>query len=644
MEKQDAVLISRNRIKLGLNYVQSISEKALELDNYYKEREILYQEYAKQEEIILRPAPITEIALLDKPAGDEAENDFYFGAQCQINREIRKLEDAMEAKERHLRAKARRQTRKDTPKEPRKPIKLRNYSAKPTKKSTSTIDPDQLALPSTATLALPPTDTPTPTPQESKRPKRTIQIRTQTPKKTKISRQEIPKEKKTVEEIMMAHLQPLQPNIKKTNGPRKIVLLDKALPSSAPPIRKKRRRLVSKSDSAKKVKNNLENVSKLNDHGTVFDQFGECPVPPQEPMLTEEVPPSPSKDKPSPTPKRNDLLCISSQNKNIQSFECHADYHADFEDSDTEMDQNDSLLTSSDRSPASPIVSSTPKPIIPLDIPISSDSGKESNESIEVRSPSLELPPVSSREPSPLSETSTTTPAYVPNLEIDESSRTCLEKFMKFFQDSEDDEQSVNQESEDDCFIVATGNKYAPEEVIMLDDSDAEVEAIDTGPDVEIIGVEENNAVLGEIEINAWLDARRLPVGFSYQVGQKVKYGELQYKILLNLDRNFQIHLAEIDDEHVIATIHDVSQKERLKCGNGVMVVQKIEILLEETNQIIGIDAAEISHIFWDRVTDSRYSNSVFNIKHESVFDIARCEPSISPIKTSVIVANPFCR
>ena len=115
-------------------------------------------------------------------------------------------------------------------------------------------------------------------------------------------------------------------------------------------------------------------------------------------------------------------------------------------------------------------------------------------------------------------------------------------------------------------------------------------------------------------------------------------------KILLNLGRNFQIHLAEIDDEYVIATIHDVSQKERLKCGNGVMVVQKIEILLEETNQIIGIDAAEISHIFWDRVTDSRYSNSIFNIKHESVFDIARCEPSISPIKTSVIVANPFCR
>ena len=74
------------------------------------------------------------------------------------------------------------------------------------------------------------------------------------------------------------------------------------------------------------------------------------------------------------------------------------------------------------------------------------------------------------------------------------------------------------------------------------------------------------------------------------------------------------------------------------------MVIQRIEIIPERTNQIIDIDAAEISHIFWDRITNSRYSNSIFNIKHESVFDNARCEPSISPIKTSVIVANPFCR
>ena len=110
------------------------------------------------------------------------------------------------------------------------------------------------------------------------------------------------------------------------------------------------------------------------------------------------------------------------------------------------------------------------------------------------------------------------------------------------------------------------------------------------------------------------------------------------------IDRNLKMHLAEIDDEYVIATIHDVSQKKRLKCGNGVMVIQRIEIIPERSNQIIDIDAAEISHIFWDRITNSRYSNSIFNIKHESVFDNARCEPSISPIKTSVIVANPFCR
>ena len=548
MEKQYEILIDRiDRNKSGLNYVQSISENALELDNYYKEREILYQENAKQEEIVLRPAPITDLALLAKPPENDVENLFYFGAQCQINREIRRLEDSIEAKERHLRAKARRQPRKNAAsKETRKPIKLRHYSAEKTKKSTSTTDSDQLALPSTATLALPsttdtPTPTRTPTPKENKKQKRKIQIRTQVPKKTKISRKEIPKEKKTVEEIMMAHLPTLTPNIKKSNGPKKIILIDKALPSSAPPIRKKRRRLASKSDSksdSKKVKNNLENVSKLNDHGSVFDQFGECPVPPQEPI--EELPPSPPKDKPPSTPKRNDPIwpTAESQSQNQSSFECHAEYHADFEDSDTETpSQNDSLLSPSETSPASPIFSSTPEPIIPpdsnkLDILVSTDSGKESNESIEVRSSSLELPPVSSREPSPPSETSTPTTVYIPNLALFDSGPN--DYFNKFLEDSEDDARSTNEES-DDCIIVATGNRYAPEviEVITLDDSDAEVEAIDTGPEGGLIAVklEEKKAVLGEIEIDAWLDAKRLPVGFSYQVGQKVKYGEFQYKI-----------------------------------------------------------------------------------------------------------------
>jgi len=547
MEKQNEILINRiDRNKSGLNYVQSISENASELDNYYKEREILYQENAQQEEIVLRPAPITDLALLDKPPENDIENLFYFGVQCQFNREIRRLEDSMEAKERHLRAKARRQPRKNAaPKEARKPIKLRHYSAKQTKKSTLSTDSDQLALPSTATLALPSTtDTPTPTPKENKKQKRKTQIRTQVPKKTKISRKEIPKEKKTVEEIMMAHLPTLTPNIKKSNGPKKIILIDKALPSSAPPIRKKRRRLASKSDSksdSKKVKNNLESVSKLNDHGSVFDQFGECPVQPQEPMSIEELPTSPSKDKPSSTPKRNDPMCSTakSQSQNQSIFECNADYHvdyqADFEDSDTETpSQNDSLLSPTETSPASPIVSSTPEPIIPpdsnkIDILVSTDSGKESNESIEVQSPSLELPPVSSREPSPPSETSTPTTAYIPNLELFDSGPN--DYFKKFLEDSEDDEQPVNQESDDDCFIVSTGNRYAPKVVITLDDSDAEVEAIDTGPEGGLIAVklEEKKAVLGEIEIDAWLDARRLPVGFSYQVGQKVKYGELQY-------------------------------------------------------------------------------------------------------------------
>ena len=521
MEKQGSILIRRTSKKESwLKYVQSISEKSLELDNYYKEREILYQENDRQQEIVLRPDPLTEIALLGKPAENDSENIFYFGAQNQINREIRKLEEAMEAKERHLRAKARRQ--------PRKPIKLRNYSAARTKTSSSTMDPDQLALPSTATLALPPsTDTPTVAPQENKKQKRKIQSTTQVPNKTKKSRPEIQKERKTVEEIMMAHLPTLQPNSKKTNRPRKIVLLDKALPSSAPPIRKKRRRLASKSDSAKKVKSNLENVSKLNDHGSVFDQFGECSVPPQDPpqSLIEELPPPPSTDKQSSTPQQNDPMRIPAQDKSNLAL----DYHADFEDSDTEMDQNDSLLTPLEASPTFPIVS-TPEPVRPPDrASVSTDSGKESNESIEVQLPSpiLELPPVSSREPSPVFETPTKS-SYVPvNLAMFETSQYENKKSSGLFHlEDSSDEESIDQDSDNDVVIVATRNKYVPDEVITIDDSDTEPISVDTGAQVEFICYKENNAALGEIEIDTWLDARRLPVEFSYHVGQKIKYGE----------------------------------------------------------------------------------------------------------------------
>ena len=87
--KQGSILIRRTSKKESwLKYVQSISEKSLELDNYYKEREILYQENDRQQEIVLRPAPQTEIALLGKPAENDSENIFYLGAQNQINREF----------------------------------------------------------------------------------------------------------------------------------------------------------------------------------------------------------------------------------------------------------------------------------------------------------------------------------------------------------------------------------------------------------------------------------------------------------------------------------------------------------------------------------------------------------------------------
>ena len=86
--------------------------------------------------------------------------------------------------------------------------------------------------------------------------------------------------------------------------------------------------------------------------------------------------------------------------------------------------------------------------------------------------------------------------------------------------------------------------------------------------------------------------------------------------------------LAEIDDEYVIATICNVSKKKRIKCGNGsFMVVQEIDILPEGTNETITVDAAEISHVFWDRGTDCRYSNLCFNIKHETLCENQRCEP-----------------
>ena len=65
------------------------------------------------------------------------------------------------------------------------------------------------------------------------------------------------------------------------------------------------------------------------------------------------------------------------------------------------------------------------------------------------------------------------------------------------------DEKTVDEASENDV----------PGEVIIIDDSDTKSISVDT-------------AALGGIEIDAWLDARKLPVEFSYHVGQKIKYSE----------------------------------------------------------------------------------------------------------------------
>ena len=53
MKKQGSILIRRTSKKESwLKYVQSISEKSLELDNYYEERKIHFQKN-EEEEIVL---------------------------------------------------------------------------------------------------------------------------------------------------------------------------------------------------------------------------------------------------------------------------------------------------------------------------------------------------------------------------------------------------------------------------------------------------------------------------------------------------------------------------------------------------------------------------------------------------------------
>ena len=48
------------------------------------------------------------------------------------------------------------------------------------------------------------------------------------------------------------------------------------------------------------------------------------------------------------------------------------------------------------------------------------------------------------------------------------------------------------------------------------------------------------------------------------------------------------------------------------------MLMQPIEIVTEQTNEFISLDASEITHLFWDRLTDKRFGNNSFNIKNEN--------------------------
>ena len=187
--------IPRSTYHSKLNYEKSISEKSAELEHFYRERELIYEENARQEEIVLRPVAIPEdqTSALDEPF----ESLFYFAPESQINREIRKLEDAMEARERHTRAKTAREKTK-TAVTVKMPIKLRKFAANRSKKSISTPSSDKLAISQTPTLPLS---------QEIvadaiDQPRKEIMTL-----RSRNSKLDTSKEKKTVEEMMMAHLQ-----------------------------------------------------------------------------------------------------------------------------------------------------------------------------------------------------------------------------------------------------------------------------------------------------------------------------------------------------------------------------------------------------------------------------------------------------
>ena len=73
-----------------------------------------------------------------------------------------------------------------------------------------------------------------------------------------------------------------------------------------------------------------------------------------------------------------------------------------------------------------------------------------------------------------------------------------------------------------------------------------------------------------------------------------------------------------MNDDNVIATIYHVRRKQKWRSGDTVMLMQPIEIVVEQTNEFISLDASEITHLFWDRLTDKRFGNNSFNIKNEN--------------------------
>ena len=74
-----------------------------------------------------------------------------------------------------------------------------------------------------------------------------------------------------------------------------------------------------------------------------------------------------------------------------------------------------------------------------------------------------------------------------------------------------------------------------------------------------------------------------------------------------------------VNGDNVIATIRHVYGKQGWRSGDMVMHMQPLEIVSEKNNEIIALDASDITHIFWNQLADKRFENSSPNNKHDNL-------------------------